>query len=648
MWADNETSLDLIGFQVHADLIRSIVGSPGMLPVTIGLFGDWGSGKTSIMQMLRQDLDAERWQENSAERKAYEKVACLYFNSWLFEGYDDAKSAILSAILLALGEHKRFGPKVRNGIARLLKSVNWMRAVRMGIKQVALPVLAAFASGGTSVVPSLTGCIQGLAGGTKMEDKEDLGQDENAGPKEPKEADWESLIRKSAEKEGLPEVRSFREQFGNLLRDSDIDSLVVLVDDLDRCSPERVIENLEAIKLFLSVERTAFVIGADPRIVRHAIAWRYQQYGERRADDDGEEERNLVTDYLEKLIQVPYHLPRLSPAETETYMSLLFCCKFATGDQVKQCLDACALQRAKNRYAVFGYGAIKQVFGSLDGDLGGGLALCSQAAPLITEGLKGNPRQIKRFLNALFLRQQLAAVAGLTNIRPDVLIKLMILEYSFDKHFRQLYDWQASQDGHPAQLASMEAAARADKAEEKLDTINKEWNTLSLRKWLTMQPILSGVDLRDYFWVARDRLESTLSGVAMVSPAVRQVAEFLLSGKTSQRSQGMKLLPECTESEIVQLLGLLRSQIARQPNSKANFEAVRGLVDADVPGAAETLAEIITTDSLGSMPASVGMDLNVLLKKKPKLAPLFKVAAQRLRDASNTLIGKAFSEGEKA
>jgi hypothetical protein len=46
MWHDNETNLDLIGFQVHADLIKRVVTDSKMLPVTIGLFGDWGSGNT--------------------------------------------------------------------------------------------------------------------------------------------------------------------------------------------------------------------------------------------------------------------------------------------------------------------------------------------------------------------------------------------------------------------------------------------------------------------------------------------------------------------------------------------------------------------------------------------------------------------------
>lgn len=56
MWSDNETTIDLIGFRVHADLVRSVVTDPTLLPVVLGVFGDWGGGKSSIMRMLEEDL----------------------------------------------------------------------------------------------------------------------------------------------------------------------------------------------------------------------------------------------------------------------------------------------------------------------------------------------------------------------------------------------------------------------------------------------------------------------------------------------------------------------------------------------------------------------------------------------------------------
>lgn len=44
-----------------------------------------------------------------------------------------------------------------------------------------------------------------------------------------------------------------------------------MLDDLDRCSPERIIEILEVIKLFLAVERTTFIIAADENVIKYSI-----------------------------------------------------------------------------------------------------------------------------------------------------------------------------------------------------------------------------------------------------------------------------------------------------------------------------------------------------------------------------------------
>lgn len=49
MWSDNETTQDLLGYQVHADLLRKIILNDAMLPISIGVFGNWGSGKSSLM-----------------------------------------------------------------------------------------------------------------------------------------------------------------------------------------------------------------------------------------------------------------------------------------------------------------------------------------------------------------------------------------------------------------------------------------------------------------------------------------------------------------------------------------------------------------------------------------------------------------------
>ena len=56
MWSDNETTQDLLGYQVHADLLKKIILDKSMLPITIGVFGNWGSGKSSLMLQLHEGI----------------------------------------------------------------------------------------------------------------------------------------------------------------------------------------------------------------------------------------------------------------------------------------------------------------------------------------------------------------------------------------------------------------------------------------------------------------------------------------------------------------------------------------------------------------------------------------------------------------
>lgn len=65
MWADNETKDDLLGYQVHADLLRDVVLDPKMLPISIGVFGDWGSGKSSLMLLMQESI--EKWRTETEE-----------------------------------------------------------------------------------------------------------------------------------------------------------------------------------------------------------------------------------------------------------------------------------------------------------------------------------------------------------------------------------------------------------------------------------------------------------------------------------------------------------------------------------------------------------------------------------------------------
>ena len=66
---------------MHADLICSVIRDTKILPVTIGVFGDWGGGKTSIMKMLERNLDLDTYLESTPEREYSESVDVVYFSS---------------------------------------------------------------------------------------------------------------------------------------------------------------------------------------------------------------------------------------------------------------------------------------------------------------------------------------------------------------------------------------------------------------------------------------------------------------------------------------------------------------------------------------------------------------------------------------
>lgn len=146
---------------------------------------------------------------------------CLYFNGWLFEGYDDAKAALLTSILEQLTNDKRFGKKVEDAAKSLLQSVDWMRLTRFGFKDVAVPTILAYFSGGLSLLPVLWD-----AGKKALQTSSDSENDKTF---------LNEAFRRPDNADVPKDVRTFRERFGAMLKDAGIQSLVVLIDDLDRC-----------------------------------------------------------------------------------------------------------------------------------------------------------------------------------------------------------------------------------------------------------------------------------------------------------------------------------------------------------------------------------------------------------------------------
>lgn len=605
MWADNETSEDLLGFKVHADLLINVINDETVLPVTIGVFGDWGSGKSSILQIIKSEFDKD---ENK-------DALCIYFNGWTFEGYDDAKAALLNAILKELEDNKKMSEAVKATVKekakKLWKSIDWMRGAGMVMKNIALPAVSAYFTGGLSLIPFASQKLSEW--GIDSQDKLIAKLQSEEG----KEF-FKSLQKDNEEREDKTNaVADFRKDFDDLLKATGFKKLVVIIDDLDRCNPDRIIDNLEAVKLFLNVSNTAFVIGADPRIVKHAIEYRYKQKGKIVDEDDAD----IVKDYLEKLIQIPYNLPKLSDSEVETYISLLICKRELPTEQFRRIHDFFSVFRQRDRYSVCGFAAIKDSIEESQRDkILQSLVSIPALVPIITQTLSGNPRQIKRFLNTLTLRQRLATVANIADFDMAILAKLMVLEYSNSEIslFRQLYDWQVHNKGIPTQIKELESIitinqdyTKAKQEIEKHDEL-KKWNSPRIFNWLKVEPLLSEIDLSDYFWLSRDRIASTIPGTSLIPTIVKSLYKKLDSESMPDAVTKKIITSEVlqlTEFEKFSFLEFASQMLIRNPKKKRCYDIFHLMLESTVEGTVSYYVKSLNLISVKDIPPAIGMAL---------------------------------------
>lgn len=118
-------------------------------------------------------------------------------------------------------------------------------------------------------------------------------------------------------------------------------------------------------------------------------------------------------------------------------------------------------------------GLANEALGEISGDLRKLLARSEQIGPPIAQGLRGNRRQIKRFLNTLELRLRVAEKRELP-LDPDVLAKLMVLEHRNHEAFESIFHWQIEQAGKPSQIADAERYVRGDD-HDGIDAEMKTW-----------------------------------------------------------------------------------------------------------------------------------------------------------------------------
>lgn len=377
---DNPSDVDLLGFEDVVDVVESIVTRPDLDPVTVGVNAPWGGGKTTVLQLLKRRLDT------------HEDIFCLLVSPWEYDNKTDPTTALIDEVLgglqKKLEEGKGFGDKIMGALNNLRRRVKFSKALKL-----------AASSALTATLPGVGALI----------DLFDDGNKEEGAPPD-------------------PTLQGFRTQFAEVMASEDLAPLkrvVVLVDDLDRSLPDTVVETLEAIKLFLSVKKMAFVIAADEENVANAIGRRLQTTGQ----------PTTSRLYLEKIVQVPVRVPVLSREQTEEYLALLM---LADLDRIGE-----AVEKIKNSRPAKAQQLLQRLGDILPIDRRADVHLAEALTPLLHRHTTGNPRRLKRFLNAYWLRMSFASRRGV-ELQPAALAKLMVAELYQPDLFGQLLAWLAA------------------------------------------------------------------------------------------------------------------------------------------------------------------------------------------------------------
>ena len=289
-------------------------------------------------------------------------------------------------------------------------------------------------------------------------------------------------------------------------------------------------------------------------------------------------------------------------------MSFLFLKKHLEAGHFEKLLGEYSKFLAQERYSAFPLEATLEAVpdGGNKEELTECVRLVESSSDAITDGLKGNPRQIKRFLNSYWLRKKLGSVAQLTHIKDHILIKLMVLEYVSSDRFEELYSLhRLTDDGTVDVLGELEET----EAIEQLDDKFKNWRTPRVWKWLKSEPTLAGVDLRDYFWVSRSSVSDTLSGVRLLSHAMRQCVDALLSASITQQNR-VDFFGTLTEDEQTGVLSMVSKKAMQDPSNQTPLESLLGLAVAGF----EPAANVFKSSALKIGASQLNPGLGIILR----------------------------------
>lgn len=528
MWRDAESEHDFLNFTEVADQIATLATSPEILPVSIGVFGTWGTGKSTVLTLVERAL------HDSAP-----KPIIIKFDAWLYQGFDDAKAALMEVVADRLLEEAKSNEALFKKVGAFAARINYFRALGM-----AADVGVGMAFG---VPPGLM-TSAGTAIASLFSGKGDA--EDSAAIKESGKAvadGWKKLIKPEEARTPPKEIAAFRSEFEGILKELGR-PLILFIDNLDRCLPDVAIGTLEAIRLFLFIPGTAFVVAADEDMIRHSVSKHFSDPTARH-----------VNDYLDKVIQVPMRVPQVGTEDVRAYMYSLFVQLYAR-DKLKE-VQGYLLKALQDSWkgSTFDAGTVSNL-ASNPPRLLDALTVSDRLAPMLSTApsIMGNPRITKRMLNALMLRETLAKQREMS-VDLATLAKLAIFERSTNTQATEALYALVMSDETPEWIGP----ANSGRPSSDMPPSWKPFESFVTR-WREMEPHFKDAKkLRPAVFLSRDVLAPSI-GVKGLSAAATAAFAALLEVKSVNSPEGTKIVQALPANDqravMAELIASLRSE----------------------------------------------------------------------------------------